>query len=424
MRMASTTLHHGLPEALEAKGADAAQDGFADRPSRITASLSSPRRDGRVLIFVESFFGFGHFNIVDLLAKELLDQGLDVGVASSTFDHNGTSFNFGGTHKFYLPPLSVNAGGKRCKPNQEPFQDDKDAYTDLIYQGTRQVMQKYDPQLVVYELYPFMMPWRDASAQAVNDYYRDAGRLAPERIALCRDIIHASKPEGVLQRLKNFCTRLMVRGDRRFASLEESQAEWKSIPLPIDYVGNFAAKAPVATETQTQDEVVVFGGGAYRTETDALFMEAIAGASRLSEAFKEKPFKMIIGEGTPDNVVDTMLSSADANFSIMRPVNTDTFKKMLASATAVVTRAGYNTCFELVRMQKPFVVIPRRFKEQRLRAAMLERSGYGIAVPEEELSAEAIARALDRCLQPTDRQAIDFQFDGAKRMARSLATLL
>ena len=393
-------------------------------PSRVTLRGSTSRNEGRVLIFVESFFGFGHFNIVDLLAKELIRQGIDVGVASSTFDLCGSSFDFGGAEKFYLPPLGVNAKGERCKPNQEPFRNNEDDYVDVIYTGTRQVLEAFEPELVVYELYPFMMQWRDGSARAVNDHFLDKGQPLPERISLCRDIIHASKPWTVLKRLDTYCSRLMIRGDSQFARLEESQKHWAKITQPIDYVGNFAAQEPPLRSAEFQDDIVIFGGGGYRAEKDARFLEAVAGVARFTEAYKDRSFKVILGEGTPEQVVDQMLEAGGTNTELMRPVSSIVFKQMLAGAAAVVTRAGYNTCFELVRMKKPFVVVPRELKEQRLRATMLERSGYGRVVREKDLSAEALARSLDTCITPINGSSMQFKFDGAERMAQSLAALL
>ncbi len=393
-------------------------------PSHVTLRGSASRGDSRVLIFVESFFGFGHFNIIDLLAKELIRQGLAVGVASSTFNLCGHSFDFGGAEQFYLPPLGVNAKGERCKPNQERFRDTEDDYVDTIYAGTRQVLDSFEPELVVYELYPFMMPWRDGSARAVNDHFQAKGRPLPERISLCRDIIHASKPWRVLKRLDTYCSRLMIRGDSRFARLEESQEHWAKITQPIDYVGNFAAQEPQLTSTAFQDDIVIFGGGGYRAEKDTRFLEAVAGIAEFTEAYRDRSFKVVLGEGTPDHVVDQMLAAGKGNTELMKPVSSGVFKQMLAGAAAVVTRAGYNTTFELVRMKKPFVVVPRELKEQRLRATMLERSGYGRVVRERDLSAEALARSLDTCITPINGSAMQFKFDGAERMAQSLAALL
>ncbi len=392
--------------------------------SRVGLIGNRPVSDQRVLLFVESVYGFGHFNITDLLAKEITNLGLDVAVASSTFDHNGYSFDFGGAKRFYLPPMGVNADNKMCKPNQEAFNYSGDPYSELIYQRTREVLKQYEPSLIVYELYPFMQTWRDATARAVNDHYEAAGKDLPERVVLCRDIIHAKNPTAVLNRLKKYCSRLMVRGDSHFARLEDSQPEWAEIPLPIDYIGNFAAKTQFTGNISPKEEIVIFGGGGYRGKKDTSFLEAVVDVSRYTKAFRDYRFNIIVSEGTPEDVARSMIQSMASNCTLSAPVGTDIFKQMLASATAVITRAGYNTCFELARMKKPFVVVPRNTDEQVLRAQMLSRGGFAHVVRDEEISAISLASALDACIKPMLGETLQITFDGAQRMAQSLAALL
>jgi len=294
----------------------------------------------------------------------------------------------------------------------------------MIYQATRRALEAFDASVIVYELFPFMMTRRDWSARAVQDFFREQGRPLPERVSLCRDIIHSKNPAGVLDRLHRYCSRLMVRGDSQFARLEESQGDWADINLPIDYVGNFVDEGVLQGRAVPEGPVVIFGGGGFRPEKgdEHFFMEAVKAQSQ-SKLFGNRDFVFVMSAMTPDDVVDRMLAAATGKVEILPPMDSDNFKALLGGAGMVVTRAGYNTTFELVRMGKNFVVVPRNTDEQLKRAEFLLRGGFSTVVPNQEVSALALAQALDATANIAVDESVSLNFNGAATMASSLISL-
>jgi predicted glycosyltransferase len=59
-------------------------------------------------------------------------------------------------------------------------------------------------------------------------------------------------------------------------------------------------------------------------------------------------------------------------------------------------RGGYNSCFELAAVQKPFISVPRNytFSDQLPRAQRMESLGYCAFVHPEQASAKAMGQAL------------------------------
>jgi predicted glycosyltransferase len=399
--------------------------------SRITQNEQIAPRNSepkvKAMIFVESFLGYGHFNITSLLAKELQALGVNVAITSSTFDLCGKSFDFGQSTLYRLPPLTMNADSKQSTPDGRPFinyiKGPRNAYRRLISEATKTALEDFQPSVIVYELFPFLMQWRTASTEAVNAFYQTT--VQPERISLCRDIIHSTKPDLVLRQLAQDCSRIMIRGDSQFARLEESQAEWENIDLPIEYVGNFLSHEINAYQKNTavENRLVIFGGGGYRGNKDAEFYIQTAASKPFSTTFNNASYTVITNDGVPDKVIDAM-KLQDKGLEILPPMNNDRFRDIMARSKALITRGGYNTTFELVGLGKPFVVVPRAEKEQKQRAEFLKRAQMCGVIDEEKLTPTIIGKTLDEVIatEPHTTQTT-FSFDGAQNMARRLLEL-
>ena len=92
--------------------------------------FEQPRKTaGRVAVFVESHEGYGHFNIVSQLAKELEKNGIEVMVLSGTMNYAGAgqTFNFRDSRVIHLPLVDyrIMKGGRweYITPEQELYAD-------------------------------------------------------------------------------------------------------------------------------------------------------------------------------------------------------------------------------------------------------------------------------------------------------------
>jgi predicted glycosyltransferase len=99
--------------------------------------------------------------------------------------------------------------------------------------------------------------------------------------------------------------------------------------------------------------------------------------------------------------------------------------RVLAGARAVVGMAGYNTVAELLRAQRPGLLVPRTrpSQEQLVRArAIAAHPSYDMLHPD-ELSPESMRAALTRLLERPQPAAPPDEYEGADRAARLLSAL-
>jgi predicted glycosyltransferase len=98
------------------------------------------------------------------------------------------------------------------------------------------------------------------------------------------------------------------------------------------------------------------------------------------------------------------------------------------AANAVVSMAGYNTLTEVLRFQKPAVVVPRPgpSAEQRMRARIFADRGFVSMVDPSEVTPERLARAIvDALANPWPQPAASLPaLDGVAEATRMLLELL
>jgi uncharacterized protein (TIGR00661 family) len=80
-----------------------------------------------------------------------------------------------------------------------------------------------------------------------------------------------------------------------------------------------------------------------------------------------------------------------------RPLSNVPFVEHMASCRAIISTAGNQLVGEAVHLGKPMLVIPEACVEQRLNAASLERSGFGMQVRHDDFSADVVKTFLANC---------------------------
>ncbi len=364
-------------------------------------------RKPRAMIFVESDQGFGHFNIVDRISKELVEKGADVAIVSGNFDHAGDSFVFSAGEKMILPCVKgAPAGcpgfvGRDGSPYNEQHQQERKAYA-------AEILNRYQPDVIMFELYPFMNPYRNPELEAVSEWKAGKAHKIPV-ISLTRDIIHSGSPDNTIALLDKHFDEVLVRGCGKIVKLEDSMPEWSDIRVPVSYIGNIVA--PMPAPSPTPGPVIVFGGGGHYPHIDNAFFENSIRARAKSIMLSQQPWTIIVSENCSEEIFHALCELAhreapDGSITVTRPTHNESFRQMLADAPATIMRGGYNTSFELAAAQRPFLMIPRPPKateaagkhndEQRMRAEAMQRHGFCGFVPQEEATPEHIAHALDQ----------------------------
>ena len=374
----------------------------------------------RVLIFTESKQGFGHFNVTDQVTRELSYMGARCAVASGSFDHAGSSYPFHHAQKFELPSLR-----KIIISREESLSK----YGDIIARRKRSIKdacEQFKPDLIVFETYPFATPTREDDAIACQEWMQENKHKVPVT-GLIRDIMFSDTPDDVLRQLKLYFDRLFIRGAGDIVRLEDCMEEWRHIRTPITYTGNIVSPMPPRQgQTSITDPVVVFGGGGYDKKVDKEFFDNTVRSFAYAGKLNMHPWEIYVSANYPQPLFDelqelTRQISPDGKITLHRPLEEAAFKQRLANCTACITRAGYNTCFELASIKKPFVVIPRDAsdKEQTMRAQRMADRGFCANIAQKDALPPIVGKRL---LQQYNAPAPDVFLNttGAKLLAQAL----
>lgn len=126
-------------------------------------------------------------------------------------------------------------------------------------------------------------------------------------------------------------------------------------------------------------------------------------------------------------------SSSAGTYIPLRYISPEHIGSVFASATAVVSRAGANTCTELAQLQKPSILIPLmsgQHNEQLANAEQLKQLGLAEIILQPDLSPEALLKHLDTVTRNKSRYHADptaintlFPLDAAHKLAQLTSQL-
>jgi predicted glycosyltransferase len=121
-----------------------------------------------------------------------------------------------------------------------------------------------------------------------------------------------------------------------------------------------------------------------------------------------------------DAEVARLARSAAAQGALAMPFSAD-FLLWLARADLSISRAGYNTCTNVLELRVRALLVPDpRMSDQAFRAARLAERGLAHTLPAESASVEALCDAIAAALR-ADAPTHDLDLEGARRTSELLA---
>jgi predicted glycosyltransferase len=165
--------------------------------------------------------------------------------------------------------------------------------------------------------------------------------------------------------------------------------------------------------------LVSAGGGAAGR---ALLAAAVA--ARRDGCLAALHWRLLTGNNLPEADFARLRSAAPAGVTVER-FRPD-LARLLAGCRVSVSQAGYNTVLEILAAGARAVLVPfaaERETEQLLRAERLAAHGAVELVRESELSAAALAAAIERAAA-RDPARIALALDGAAHSARLITAML
>jgi len=376
-----------------------------------------------VLFWVQHLLGIGHLQRALRIADALIEKGIAVTVVSGGMPQPLPSHP--DVALVQLPLL-------RARDTSFALLDEAGAPIDDRLRERRRdallsIAAAVRPDAVILEGFPFA---RRAFRFELDPLITSVRRMPwrPPIICSVRDIVAVrddpARHREIVDRVRHDIDRVLVHGDPALIPFETSFPPASEIADRLVYTGYVAQHdsetAPGAANAAETSEVLVSAGGGAAGK--ALLETALA--ARCAGCLAHLPWRLITGTNLPDSDVAMLRANAPAGVIIER--FREDFATLLRTCRVSVSQAGYNTVLDLLAARVRAVLVPfaaGRETEQPLRAERLAALGAAELVHESELSASALAAAIERAAAcPRPSLAIDT--GGAARSAQLIAEMI
>lgn len=378
----------------------------------------------RVFFYVQYLKGIGHLQRARLIAEAAARRGNRIDMILGGLPVPGFAPAEVKTHM--LPALQAGPGG---------FSDLRDANGDTVDDDWRarrrdRLLALFDelrPDLVLVESYPF---GRRQFAFELEPLLERAQSMLP-RPAIAssiRDILQIKTRPGrdaaTAERIVRTFDAVLVHGDPQFVRLDETFSETATIADRVHYTGIVAA--PIAefepTDATPRGEVLVsMGGGAIGPRLPMAALDA-----RPATSLANLPWRLITGPHLPDADFQVLRNAAPQGVIVER--FRDDFRRCLAASRLSLSYAGYNTTTDLLRANRPSVLITYSGDggetEQAMRAWRLADQGRAVVLSDADLSADTLASAIEDALRNEKPKALPIDLEGAERSADLLEQIV
>jgi len=277
------------------------------------------------------------------------------------------------------------------------------------------------PDILLIEHYPFSKWELAAEIISLIECARTALRRCKVVCSL-RDIppaaVDRAEParyrQEVTQTLREHFDLLLVHADPRLIRLDEFFSWVDEVPVPVVYTGYVSEKLAERAIPREGGEVIASTGGGDGGE---LLCQCADAWRRLSTSGQTGGRRLTVFQ-PPFGKVDL-----PADDSIRLEPFSTSFLRRMATADLSISRAGYNTCANILETRTPAVVVPdRTMFDQLWRARRLTERGLVQAVLDDPIDVGKLAAAIAAGFSrgPVTH---DLDLDGARRTREILESL-
>jgi predicted glycosyltransferase len=382
---------------------------------------------GSVLFYVQHLLGIGHLRRSLRIVEALVREGIRVTLISGGEPFSSLACT-SAERVIQLPPIrALDAGFKVLVDGTgRPIDDElRTARRSALLAAFGDAQ----PDALLIEAFPF---GRRAFRFELDGLIEAARARHPRPLILCslRDIVvlptDPRRPKEIVGRVRNDFDFVLVHGDPAFIPLEDSFPLAAEISDRLIYTGYIAeahetGDVAASDETAGADEVVVsVGGGAVG---GALLRTAIE--TRRRGCLANLRWRLLAGPNLPEPEFAALAAGLPEGVVLER--YRPDFPQMLGRCRVSVSQAGYNTVLDILAARAAAVVVPfasGRETEQSLRAERLAARGILELLPENQLSPERLASAIDRAIFARPATTIAIDTGGARRSARLIADMI
>ena len=380
----------------------------------------------RVLLYVQHLLGIGHLKRAATLARALVDQGIEVTLASGGVEVPGLAPE--GAHFVQLPPAaSPDLRFKTLVDAQGNAVDD--AWRVRRRDALLATWRALRPHALVLELFPFGRRQMRFELLPLLDEAK-AASPRPLIVSSMRDVLGQQDParqDEMLGLFERYFDRVLVHGDPGFLRFEQTFRHTALLGERLQYTGFIVDRAPGegrGNGAGTGEVIVSAGGGA----VGAAFLELAIRARPLT-TLAARPWRVLTGVNMEPREFEHLVRLADAagNGRVVIERSRADFVTLLRNCVLSISQAGYNTVMEILDTGARAVAVPfagGAETEQTLRARQLAARGRIEVVEEMALAAETLAAAVDRAARAPRPGSGGVDLGGARRSAELLAKWL
>ncbi len=369
------------------------------------------------LFHVQHFLGMGHLVRAFALAEALAVEFSVIVVTGGRFPAGIEQPR--GVEVLALPSLGFDTD--RQLVGIEPGT----SVEELLIERERRLVEIHDetnPDVVLIELFPFGR--KKLAGELLALLHRCRSRpFPPLTVTSVRDLLvtgrrdqqrHDDRAAAVADQLIDL---VLVHGDRRFVTLEDSFRPTRSLSTPVEYTGFVSRRNPSTPPSITGScGVIVSAGGGW--VGGALMRAALDAAPLVAE--RHGLGTTLITGPLADESEAARLRSLAADLPMVSLIGSvPALQPMLAQSVVSVSQAGYNTVNDILQSAVPSVLVPYgddRENEQPRRAARLAEHGLAVVLDSNHASGERLAEAISAAIaQPSTRPC--WSMDGAERSA-------
>jgi len=303
-----------------------------------------------------------------------------------------------------------------------------DAVPRLLEERARilaRAVERIRPDIVLIEHYPFSKWELGLEMSATIDAARRSS--AGVRV-LCslRDVVRKTRYENeppdvyearVLSLLREGFDAILVHADPEFTRLEEHFGRAADLPLPVHYTGFVVDPLVPDTGSPSPEPYAVLscGGG---TRGMTFLRDSIEAFRRVSARGTLGSMQLLVFPGPFPGAgeIETLREATRGGPFQLRTFSPD-FTTWLAGSALSISRAGYNTSCEILKVGARSVLVPDTdMSDQELRAMRLAELGLATVAEGRPARVEDIATALETALtRPPARHTLDLDGVAATR---------
>jgi predicted glycosyltransferase len=368
----------------------------------------------KVMFYVQHLLGIGHLVRASRIASALVSDGQDVTMVTGGMEVDGFPATQVGNVR--LPPLR-SADDSFSGLADEDGREAGDVYLTRRKDALISAFDEIEPDCLIVEAFPFARRQMRFELLPLLDHVKalPPGRR-PMVVSSIRDILQpksAKRDVATARLVQDYFDLVLVHGDRRFATLDETFSAAGSIADKTTYTGMIAPDDAEPSVADRYDVIVSAGGGAVGED---LLRTSLA--ARELTSLSTARWLIVTGPNLPDEAVSRLQAKASDNFEIVR-FRSD-LARLLNRARVSVSQAGYNTVADVLRAQCASVLVPfaaHGEQEQTIRATRLAAAGLAVCIQAGDLSPANLAGAIDAACRQERDYAASMPLDGAAATA-------